>query len=211
MGSISSMEGEDMVNEEEDQEEVVLKRWDKMKQWWSMGSAAVQVIKWSIVGFKMLFVGSAVAVVAGEVTDNTFVKDTAIEIGLIEPLPIDTTKGMLQEELVLQLATMQQKLLDLEEAQKIPPDNSAVMDEILTLHEEVAELETHEHEQIAAVVVPEKAHTHKEYAEDNHTHDEIEALRKELRGHEHEMLPPVAGASDKVIDDAFLQHIADDH
>jgi len=76
----------------EDTEEVVLNRWDRLKQWWEIGSTVVKVIKLAILGIKLLFVGSATAVVVGQVTDTNPVRDVAVEVGVLgekPPLTID--------------------------------------------------------------------------------------------------------------------------
>lgn len=193
-----------MVNEEEDTEAEVLNWWDRKKQWLEMGSAAAKAIKYGIWLFKFLFVTGTTAVVVGEVTDTTPLRNTAVEVGILDERKTDIigNDAMYEElsNLIDDVERLEAKLADgLEHTHNYP-------DPVLVKHEH-----EHEHDQIAPVVVSEEAHTHKEYAEVNHTHDEIEALRKELRGHEHEMPPPVAGASDTAIDGALLEHIRKEH
>ena len=76
----------------EETEQVVLSRWDKLKAWWEIGSTAVKVVKLAILGIKLLFVGSATAVVVGEVTDTKPIRAAAVEVGVLgekPPLTID--------------------------------------------------------------------------------------------------------------------------
>ena len=76
----------------EETEQVVLNRWDRLKQWWEIGSTAVKVVKLAILGIKLLFVGSATAVVVGEVTDTKPIRAAAVEVGVLgekPPLTID--------------------------------------------------------------------------------------------------------------------------
>ena len=97
--------------DDEEVVEPVLTFLEKLKRIW-------EVSKWLRAVFmvcKFLFFGTTAAVVVGEVTDKTFVKDAAIEVGLVEPAPLDTTKGMLQDELINQMATLQQQFNELKE------------------------------------------------------------------------------------------------
>jgi hypothetical protein len=60
-------EAQDYADEAETYtEEAVLNRWGKLKEWWSIGSTLVQVIKYAILGFKLLFLGGTAAVVVGQ-------------------------------------------------------------------------------------------------------------------------------------------------
>lgn len=89
----------------EDTEEVVLSRWDKIKQWIEIAKAGKFL--W------ILFFGVTGTAIVGQVTDTNPLQDAAIAVGLIDAAPIDTTKGMLREELMIQLATMQQEINEL--------------------------------------------------------------------------------------------------
>ena len=77
---------------EEDTEGKVLKRFDRLKAWWEYGSTAVKAIKLAILGVKLLFVGSATAVVVGEVTDTQPIRTAAVEAGFLQP---DTARASL--------------------------------------------------------------------------------------------------------------------
>ena len=77
---------------EEDTEGKVLKRFDRLKAWWEYGSTAVKAIKLAILGVKLLFVGSATAVVVGEVTDTKPIRTAAVETGFLQP---DTNRAEL--------------------------------------------------------------------------------------------------------------------
>jgi hypothetical protein len=94
---------------EEDAEEIVLSRWDKTKQWIEI---AVATKKIAMILWTLIFGVTGTAVV-GQVTGTKPFKDAAISLGIVEAQPIDTTTGMLQEELMIQLATIQQEINEL--------------------------------------------------------------------------------------------------
>lgn len=66
-------------------EDEVLTRWGKMKQWWDIGSAGVTAVKYAMIGFKLLFVGSTAAVVVGQATNSNPLNEAAVEVGLVDP------------------------------------------------------------------------------------------------------------------------------
>ena len=68
-----------------DNEEVILNRWGRLKQWWDIGSTAVKGIKLAMLGFKLLFVGSTAAVVVGQATNTNPLNTAAVEVGLVKP------------------------------------------------------------------------------------------------------------------------------
>ena len=104
--------------EEDITEAAVLSRWDKIKQWIEIVVATkkVAMLVWSLV------FGVGGTAIFGEVTDTKPFKSAAESVGIIDAAPIDTTKGMLQEELTNQLATMQQEIIDLKSHQHNYPD-----------------------------------------------------------------------------------------
>lgn len=134
----------------EDTEEVVLTRWDKIKQWIEIAVATkkVAMFVWSLV------FGVGGTAIYGEVTDTKPFKRAAIEVGLIEAAPIDTTKGMLQDEFINQLATLQQEITDLKAHQHNYPDPPAPL-----MKDHSHPLKKHGHPVSAAV----PAHDHPEY------------------------------------------------
>ena len=69
----------------EDTEDVILTRWERLKNWWEIGSTAVKAVKLAILGIKLLFVGSATAVVVGKVTDTQPIRTAAVEAGFLQP------------------------------------------------------------------------------------------------------------------------------
>ena len=104
--------------DEEDTEEVVLTRWGKIKQWVEIVVATKKaaMLLWGVI----FSVGGTATV--GLITDTNPLRDAAIEVGLVEADPIDTTTGILREELMLQLATMQQEIIDLKAHQHNYPN-----------------------------------------------------------------------------------------
>ena len=73
---------------EEDTEEVILTRWEKLKNWADIFKTTFTIGK---IIWGLLFV-SAGAVVVGEVTDTTPVRDAAVAVGVLgekPPLTID--------------------------------------------------------------------------------------------------------------------------
>lgn len=163
-------------SEEQGTEEVVLTRWEKLKQWWEMGSTLVKVISWALKIGKWSFLGTTAAVVVGEVTDTRPARDAAIEIGLIEPDPIDTTSGMLTNELIEQLADIRNEILASKK------------------HTHDWEPPAHEHE----IVWPEHTHNYAEkehghkhshsYAKPDHIHPQSD-LSEELKKKLEELIP----------------------
>ena len=102
-------EAKDYV-EGEDQEEVVLTRLGKLKQWWEHASTLVKIIKWSIMGFKLLFLGSTAAVVGGQMMGE-------------KPL-----EGMLQEQAAVPHETNLDYQLLLEEVTTLQAEVAALED-----------------------------------------------------------------------------------
>jgi len=91
---------------------------EKLKRWWD----AALWLKRVFVTLKILFYGAASTVVVGQAVDENFIKEAAIGIGVVDPAPIDTTKGMLNEQLMDQLADLQQQFNDLKDHQHNYPD-----------------------------------------------------------------------------------------
>lgn len=65
----------------EDTEDVVLTRWDKIKQWVEIAMATKKLYMF---GMTLLF-GTGGAVVVGGVTDTNLLHDAAVSIGLVDP------------------------------------------------------------------------------------------------------------------------------
>lgn len=172
------------------QEEVVLKRWDRMKQWWQIGSAGVTAIKYAIMGFKLLFVGSTAAVIVGQATDSEMIRDTAVEIGILDERNRDIVgNDAIYDELSNLIedveALEEQMALHEHEALYVPHSHDLVE------HTHPPQDTTHEHAAVAAGLIA-------------HDHDHEHALP----AHEHGSAAPV---SQTVIDDAFQRHVKDDH
>lgn len=188
---------EDLDLELVETEEVILNRWGRLKQWWDMGSTVVKVIQIGITGFKLLFIGSTAAVIVGEATDTSLIRDSAVTVGIVQERGTQEVSGgdaMMDELLNLQedMSTLEEELQgflnhthkplsvphshDLAEHTHPPPDMS------------------HEHPAVVPVLIE---HEH----DTEHSHD--------LPEHSHSGGQVVSGQAE--IDDALIRHIADDH
>jgi hypothetical protein len=158
----------------EDTEEVLLTRWEKIKQWFeiAMATKKVAMLLWSLV------VGVGGTATVGLVTDTNPLREAALRIGIVETPPIDTTRGMLQIELMDQLASMQQKINELEKHQHNYPDplmqdhDHPVKKHVHTTQSHHHPLPDHDH--------PFGLHEHN-YADIDHVHSADVTLTPELK------------------------------
>lgn len=130
---------------------------EKLKRWWD----AALWVKRVLMTLKIMFYGAASTVVVGQAVDENFIQDAAIEVGIVQPAPIDTTSGMLREELMNQIATMQQEIIFLKSHQHNYPDPQAL---VIPPHPYAAD--DHDHPAVVVPVIPPHP-----YAKIDHTHE----------------------------------------
>ena len=84
----------DYVKEDENHEEIILTRWDKLKKWW-------EIFKVGKALYVMLF-GVTGALAYGDITQTNPLRDAAIGVGLIE----QTTEEIVDEIIIDEYAAI---------------------------------------------------------------------------------------------------------
>ncbi len=157
---------------EADTEEVILSRAGKIKQWFEIAMATRKVAM-LVWG---LIVATGGSLVVGQVTDTTPIRDAAVAIGLVDgDVPRETSE---------------------------PHDHGAILDEMINLQAEVAQLQEemtqHSHAHAHAPHEHDTTHEHQEI-DLSHTHD--------LEPHSH----PAVAASAEAIKTEILKWVPENH
>jgi len=192
--------GNETEYDEEITEEVVLTRWDKIKQWIEIVVATKKVatLIWSLV------FATGTAVVVGEATDTKPIREAAVAVGLLdERVPLNPSADPYIDELLALQADMfqlQDQVSDhnhehVPHTHKITYEAHEHAPAELIEHEHPAQDLSHEHVAPAPVLV-------------EHEHDSV-AHNHDLPDHEHAVAAEPAGQ--QAIDNAVSNHIKYDH
>jgi hypothetical protein len=204
--------GNETEYDDEITEEVVLTRWDKIKQWIEIVVATkkVAMLIWSLV------FATGGAVIVGEATDTKPIREAAVSIGLLdEKVPLNPAADPYIDEL-LNLQEDMFRLQDEFKAHKHEHEHDPHTHKVTyEAHEhEPPEFIEHEHEQCAikghrhpAVVPVLVKHEHDSVPHDPASHDHP------LPAHKHagDNISEAELAGQLAIDDALLKHIKYDH
>lgn len=198
-----------MSNETEDEitEEVVLTRWDKIKQWIEIVVATkkVAMLIWSLV------FATGTAVIVGEATDTKPIRDGAVAIGLLdERVPVNSGAQPWIDELL----NLQEEVGELQDGQKALKALVASIEAQMLNHTHKATYASHTHDPVEHEhSPPDMSHDHPVVAPVLVKHDH------EPDTHDHP--PPVHEhatniteqelAGQLAIDGAVLLHIKNDH
>lgn len=144
-------QAKDYPEEDTDHEEVVLNRWQRIKQWFeiAMATKKVAMLVWSLV------VGTAGTAIYGNVTDTKPLHEAAVAVGLVEkkePVLAEGAEYVTAEEFRSFMEWQRTHTHD------------------FTVSEHSHDLIPHEH--------PDKPHTHADHIHADHTHPEISAQIK---------------------------------
>lgn len=180
----------DRVEEEYDiTEEVVLTRWDKLKQWIEIVVATkkVAVLIWSLV------FATGGAVIVGEATDTKPIREAAVSIGLLgEEVPLNPTANPYIDELL----NLQEDVFRLQD--EVKAHTHKITYEAHS--HDPAELIEHDHEQpdVVPVLI-------------EHNHDKPEPMFVEHTHPQEDIATKSAATSQTAIDSALADHIKFDH